>query len=283
MPTPRRPLSIAIVSGKGGVGKTTTTISLAAALAERGLHVLAVDCDPQSNLTSGLGVDPYGLERSVVDVLADDASVDDALVSTEWGIDLLPAHPDLTTVEGRLRSGLNRELLLREVLTAAGAEQRWDAILIDTPPTFGFHTLNALGAARWVMVPLQMSGFALRGLKELLRVVHAARSGLNPELTLLGIAPTFVNERTRLSRELLDAVCGVAGLRVFDTRIRVTVRLQETALVGEPITVLAPRSPAAEAYRALAGEVLDAAGWHRDMELTGSAAQAQVAGLAAAG
>ena len=250
-------IGIACVSGKGGVGKTTTAINLAAALAERGHRVLTVDCDPQSNLTSGLGQNPYELKASLGDLLSGRVTASQAIIATEWAnLYLLPATPDLTALEAELPSGLHRETLLRDALNRDGTCAAYDFVFYDTPPNFGVHTVNALAATDYVIIPLQMSGFAVRGLKEVLRAVHLARSRLNPELRVLGLVPTFVNIRTNFSRQLLNGLAELAGLRVFETLIAPTVKLQETSLAGVPIIAYAPASKAAAAYRELAGEVL---------------------------
>jgi len=253
-------VSIACVSGKGGVGKTTTCASLAAVLAERGRRVLAVDMDPQSNLTSGLGFNPYSLDRTVSSVLVDpERRVRDAVLSTRWpNLHLLPASPDLSAVEAELPTVIDRELGLRDSLARNGLQSAYDFVLFDSPPSFGFHTVSVLAAADYVIIPVQMSGFALKGLKETLRTINTARQRLNPRLTVLGMLATFVAPRTRFSRDLLDGLRAMPGLRLFDTVLKVTVRLQENALAGEPITAYAPSSDAAAAYRQLADEVVAA-------------------------
>ncbi len=249
-------VSIACVSGKGGVGKTTTCASLAGALAERGLRVLAVDMDPQSNLTSGLGFNPYTLERTISDVLTGAMPATDVVLQTAWpNLDLLPANPDLSAVEDELQSSLNRETVLRDALR--GEEiAAYDYLMYDTPPNFGFHTVNVLAATDYILVPVQMSGYAIKGLKEVLRTVHAARQRLNPNLRVLGLVPTFVNLRTNFSRDMVAGLRQIPNLRVFTTMIKMTVKLQETALAGVPITSYASSTEAAASYRRLADEVI---------------------------
>ena len=251
-------MTIAFVSGKGGVGKTTTCASLAAAFAERERRVLAVDLDPQSNLTSGLGVNPYEVEHTVADVIIDpEAPVDEVIVPTRWpNLHLIAANPDLSAIESQLPSALDRELRLRDALNRDVRD--YDFILLDTPPSFGFHTVTALAATDYMLIPVQMSGFAIKGLKETLRTVHHARQRLNPRLQVLGLLPTFVAPRTRFSRDMLQNLRAIPHMRVFESAVKVTVRLQESSLAGEPITVYASGSDAAATYRALAEEVLTA-------------------------
>jgi len=250
---------VAVIAGKGGVGKTTTVINLGAGLAALGRRVLLVDCDPQGNLTSGLGLDPYARRRTIADVIVGRCAAVDAILETESPrLHLIPAHPDLSAVESELPARVNAELRLRNALRE-GLDARYDIVLFDTPPNFGFHTISALGAARSALVPLQMSAFALRGLKEVIRVIAAARRHLNPELELLGVVPTFVNN-TRFSRDMLEALSDVSQVRVFHSEIGLTVKLQESALQGVPVLVSAPSSNAARAYAALAAEMCEVAG-----------------------
>lgn len=250
---------VAVIAGKGGVGKTTTVINLGAGLAALGRRVLLVDCDPQGNLTSGLGLDPYARRRTIADVIVGRCAAVDAILETETpGLHLIPAHPDLSAVESELPARVNAELRLRNALRE-GLDSHYDVLLFDTPPNFGFHTISALGAARSALVPLQMSAFALRGLKEVIRVIAAARRHLNPELELLGVVPTFVNN-TRFSRDMLEALSDVSQVRVFRSEIGLTVKLQESALQGVPVMVSAPSSNASRAYAALATEIAEIAG-----------------------
>ena len=250
-------VKIAAISGKGGTGKTTTIINLACALAEQGKSVLAVDMDPQANLTSGIGYDPYRLDETVFQALTGESPNGAALLHSEFGIDLMPSSPDLSAVESALQSGIGRELLLRQVLERLTEDgTKYDYVLIDTPPNFGFHTLNALAAADFILVPVQMSGFAIKGLKEVLRTLAAARQRLNSDVRVLGILPTFVNPRTNFSRDMLEALHDLPNLPVFDATVKQTVKLAETSLEGVPILRYASSSDAAQAYRALAEEVM---------------------------
>jgi chromosome partitioning protein len=251
-------VSIACVSGKGGVGKTTTCASLAGVFAERERRILAVDMDPQSNLTSGLGFNPYTLSHTVAEVIVDpEHPVDELILRTRWpNLHLLPASPDLSAVEAALPTAIDRELRLRTALTRDVRD--YDFIIYDTPPSFGFHTVSVLAATDFIIVPVQMSGYAIKGLKETLRTVHEARERLNPRLRVLGLVATFVTPRTRFSRDMMEGLRAIPNLRVFETPLKTTVRLQECALAGEPITAYAGSSDAAKAYRAFADEVLEA-------------------------
>jgi chromosome partitioning protein len=250
-------VTIAAISGKGGTGKTTTVINLSCALAELGRTVLAVDMDPQANLTSGIGYDPYRLEETIFQALTGESPNGAALIETQYGVHLLPSSPDLSAVESALPSSIGRELLLRGVLQRMTHDgSSYDYVLVDTPPNFGFHTLNALAAADYILVPVQMSGFAIKGLKEVLRTLAAARQRLNSDVRVLGILPTFVSPRTNFSRDMLEALHDLPNLPVFDSLVKSTVKLAETSLEGVPILNYASKSDAAVAYRNLAGEVI---------------------------
>ncbi len=250
-------VTIAIVSGKGGTGKTTTAISLACALAERDFNVLAVDMDPQANLTSGLGFNPYDARDTMFQVLTSDTSAGSAVLETPYRVDLLPSSPEFALVESALPSRLGQELALRQALSSL---TKYDFALIDTPPNFGFHTVNALAAADYILVPVQMSGYALKGLNEVQRAMAAMRVELNPHLEVLGVLPTFVTPRTNFSYDILAALRALPDLKIFEAQVRSTVRFAETSLEGVPILRYASRSSAANAYRKLAGEVIDRTG-----------------------
>jgi chromosome partitioning protein len=249
-------VKIAAISGKGGTGKTTTVINLAVALAEHGKSVLAVDMDPQANLTSGIGYDPYQLDDTIFQALTGQSPNGSAVLNNEFGIDLLPANPDLSAVEASLQSNIGQEMLLKGVLERIDSGGRYDYVLIDTPPNFGFHTLNAMAAADFILVPVQMSGFAIKGLKEVLRTLAAARQRLNSDVRVLGILPTFVSPRTNFSRDMLEALRALPNLPVFEVTVKQTVKLAETSLEGVPILRYAGKSDAAQAYRDLAVEVM---------------------------
>lgn len=255
-PGPKRAKIIAMTNQKGGVGKTTTTINLGAALVETGRKVLLVDFDPQGSLSVGLGVNPHTLERSIYNLLLSrEYTVDDVLLDTVIdGLDLLPANIDLSAAEVQLVSEVARELTLKRVLDKV--RDRYDYILIDCAPSLGLLTVNALTAADGAIIPLECEFFALRGVALLTDTIAKVTDRLNPDLELTGILATMFDSRTLHSREVLERVIEAFGDKVFHTVIRRTVKFPETTVAGEPITSYASSSPGAQAYRDLAREVL---------------------------
>ncbi len=247
---------VALCNQKGGVGKTTSTINLGAALAEYGRRVLLVDFDPQGALSVGLGVQPHQLDRTAYNLLMErDIAIDDILLKTAVpGMDLLPSNIDLSAAEVQLVGEVAREQTLSRVLRPIVDE--YDFVLIDCQPSLGLLTVNALTAANEVIVPLECEFFSLRGVALLIDTIDKVRERLNPTLKLAGILATMYDGRTLHGREVFARVVEAFGDQVFDTVISRTVRFPETTVAGEPITTWAPTSAGAKAYRNLAREVL---------------------------
>ena len=247
---------IAMCNQKGGVGKTTTAINLGAALAEFGRRVLLVDFDPQGALSVGLGVNPHELDKTVYNLLMDGGIVaDDILLKTNIpGMDLLPSNIDLSAAEVQLVGEVAREQTLARGLSSVVGD--YDYVLIDCQPSLGLLTVNALTAAKGVIIPLECEFFALRGVALLMDTISKVTERLNPQLELDGILATMYDSRTTHGREVLTRVVEAFGDRVYHTVISRTVRFPETTVVGEPITTYATSSGGAAAYRQLAQEVL---------------------------
>ncbi|RAX20974.1 MULTISPECIES: ParA family protein [unclassified Actinomyces] len=247
---------IAMCNQKGGVGKTTTTINLGAALAEYGRRVLIVDFDPQGAASAGLGVNAHELDQTVYDMLvAARPDVRPIIHHTSVeGLDLVPANIDLSAAEVQLVGEVAREQALARVLRPVLDD--YDAIIVDCQPSLGLLTVNALTAAHGVMIPLETEFFALRGVALLVETVDRVRDRINPRLQIDGILATMVDPRTLHSREVLERLQEAFGDKLFDTQIRRTVKFPDASVASEPITSYAPSHPGAEAYRRLAREVI---------------------------
>jgi chromosome partitioning protein len=252
---PKLPRVIAFANQKGGVAKTTSTLNLAVAFAERGLRVLAVDLDPQGNLTMSQGFNPDEIERSMFDVLVHKLPVDQVIHPAE--IDIAVSSIDLAGAELALSSMIGRERALEKAL--APVKGGYDYVLIDTPPSLGLLTINALVAADGVVVPVQCEYLSLRGLVQLESTLSMVRENLNPRVEIIGILPTMFDPRTIHSREAVEILEENFGDLVFGSRIRKTVRYAEAPVKGSSVLKYDPTGPAAEAYRGLAREVLDGA------------------------
>jgi chromosome partitioning protein len=247
---------IAMCNQKGGVGKTTTTINLGAALADYGRKVLLVDFDPQGALSVGLGVNPYELDGTVYNLLMQrGVQAEDVVVKTNTaGLDLIPSNIDLSAAEVQLVGEVAREQTLARALGPVVPD--YDLVLIDCQPSLGLLTVNALTACDSVIVPLECEFFALRGVALLVETIEKVKERLNPRLEIEGILATMFDARTIHGREVMARVLEAFGDRVFHTVISRTVRFPETTVAGEPITSYAPTSTGAVAFRQLAREVL---------------------------
>jgi chromosome partitioning protein len=246
---------VAIANQKGGVGKSTTAVSLGAALAELGFRILVVDLDPQGNASTGMGIRHEARGVTVYDVVLSEAPVESAIVPTSVKhLDAVPSTIDLAGAEIELVSQFSRETRLKKALVPVG-EGRYDFIFLDCPPSLGLLTINALTAAEELIVPIQCEYYALEGLGQLLRNVNLVQQNINPELRLTGIVMTMFDPRTKLSEQVVEEVRRFFGEVVYDVVIPRTVRLSEAPGFGQPITVYDPRSKGAESYRQLAQEV----------------------------
>ena len=248
---------ISMCNQKGGVGKTTSTINLGAALAEYGRKVLLVDLDPQGALSAGLGVPHYELAHTVHNLMIEPrVGIDEVLIHTRVdGLDLIPSNIDLSAAEIQLVNEVGREQTLGRALRPV--LDRYDYVLIDCQPSLGLLTVNALACSDGVIIPTECEYFSLRGLALLTDTVDKVRERLNPKLEISGIVVTRFDNRTVNAREVMARVLERFGDLLFDTVIARTVRFPETSVAGEPIISWAPKSGGAQAYRALAREVID--------------------------
>ncbi len=244
---------LAFANQKGGVAKTTSTLNLGVALREHDLRVLGVDMDPQGNLTMSQGYDPENLDKSMYDVLVHRVPIEEVIVSNE--IDVAAATIDLAGAEMALSTQIGRERALERALRPV--QKKYDYILIDTPPSLGLLTINALTAAEGVIVPVQCEYLSLRGLLQLERTLEMIRENLNPKVKIKGILPTLFDARTLHGREAIDILRENFGSLVFDTTVRKTIKFAEAPVRGSSVLKYDPRGKGAEAYRSLAREVLN--------------------------
>ena len=250
-----------VVNQKGGVGKTTTSVNFATSLAQRGLRTLIVDCDPQGNASTGLGVDKAAITANLYDVLVEtiddptaSGAINEAIINVSEHLDILPATLDLAGAESALYNAVGKEMILREAL--ANVRERYDWIVLDAPPSLGILTVNILAASDAVLVPMQCEFYALEGLTQLMKTIDIVRRRINPDLHIARVLLTMYDSRSRLNQQVTEEVRKYFGEKVTQTVIPRNIRLSEAPGFGEPAMTLYPTSKGAIAYDQFAKEVL---------------------------
>ena len=247
---------MAIANQKGGVGKTTTTINLSAALAEQGKKVLIIDMDPQGNTSSGLGIDKDELETTVYQLMIGDNSFDECVQKDVFeNLDVLAANVNLAGIEIETMDMEDRNYILRDIISEV--EDKYDFIIIDCPPSLNTLTINSMTTADSVLVPIQCEYYALEGLSQLIYTINLVKDRLNPKLTINGVVFTMYDGRTNLSMQVIENVRNNLDAKIYDTLIPRNIRLAEAPSYGLPINLYDSKSAGAESYRLLAKEVID--------------------------
>ena len=246
---------IAITNQKGGVGKTTTSINLSAALGAKGKKVLVIDTDPQGNTTSGYGIDKNELDYSVYDLMLGECSVHDCIIKdVAKNVSLIPSNVDLSAIEIELIGTEQKEYILKKEIDYV--KDMYDFVIIDCPPSLSMLTINSMTTANSVIVPIQCEYYALEGLSDLLHTINLVQERLNPDLNMEGVVFTMYDSRTNLSNQVVENVKEYLGQNVYKTVIPRNVRLAEAPSYGQPINIYDPKSAGAEAYAMLADEVI---------------------------
>lgn len=250
--------TLAITNQKGGVGKTTTSVNLAASLGELGKKVLLIDLDPQGNATTGSGINKDKIEATIYDVLIGDKTIEEALVKNERnGFDIVPSNRNLAGAEIELVNEIAREKILINAIKALGETEVYDYVLLDCPPSLNLVTVNALTAAQAVMIPMQCEYYALEGLSDLVNTIKKVRTNLNKTLRIEGLLRTLYDPRNMLAKQVSEQLIGHFGEKVYKTVIPRNIRLAEAPSYGLPVLAYDKTSKGAQAYMKLANEILE--------------------------